>query len=105
VAEALTQLRGAISSNSNVKAVVYTCLNSAAFYAMTDNSTGIIPIAKDGKGDYHVFGSLVVAPLDMFAKSVKTCLPLFSEAPAVKKMFFLPSRSTGRSDAVKMKNT
>jgi hypothetical protein len=88
VSEALADLHIAISEHSNIAAVMYFCLDAAAFYAMTEDS--IIPIAKDGKGDYHVFGSLVTAPADMFSKSLKTCLPLFSAVNATTKIVLSP---------------
>jgi hypothetical protein len=88
VLEALADLHVPISEHSNIAAVIYFCLDAAAFYAMTEYS--IIPIAKDGKGDYHVFGSLVTAPADMFSKSLKTCLPLFSAVNATTKIVLSP---------------
>jgi hypothetical protein len=66
-----------------LSAVNFTCLDGAAFYSMTEDS--ILPISRDQAGTYHVYGDLVVVPLDMFANSVKVCLPLFSLSPNIQK--------------------
>jgi hypothetical protein len=88
VAESLADLQAALAEHANIAAIIYFCLDTSAFYVITEDS--IIPIAKDGKGDYHVFGSLVTAPSDMFSKSLKTCLPLFTAANASTKIVLSP---------------
>jgi hypothetical protein len=88
VSTALAQLEEVLKSTPRVIAVIFTCLDGAAFYAMTEDS--VIPISRDSGGVYHVYGQLVGAPHDMFSSSVKTCLPLFSCMPAVRKLILSP---------------
>jgi hypothetical protein len=88
VSTGLAELEQILKTTSNVAAVIFTCLDGAAFYAMTDDS--IIPISRDSGGNYHVYGQLVGAPADMFAASIKVCLPFFNCFPAVKKIILSP---------------
>jgi hypothetical protein len=88
VTTALADLERLLRDTPHVAAVVYTCLDGAAFCAMTDDS--IIPISRDSSGAYHVYGQLVGAPPDMFTKAVKTCVPLFSCSPSTKKFILSP---------------
>jgi hypothetical protein len=88
VSTGLAELEQILKTTSNVVTVIYTCLDGAAFYAMTDDS--IIPISRDSGGTYHVYGQLVGAPADMFSASIKVCLPLFNCFLAVKKIILSP---------------
>jgi hypothetical protein len=88
VSTALADLEKLLRDTPRVAAVVFTCLDGDAFCAMTEDS--IIPISRDSSGAYHVYGQLVGAPPDMFANSVKTCVPLFSCSPSIKKLILSP---------------
>jgi hypothetical protein len=88
VAEVVAELESKISSTTNLLAVVFWCLDSAAFYSFTDDS--ILPPVRDISGLYHIHGALITAPSEMFAKSIKTCIPLFNTSTSAKKLILLP---------------
>jgi hypothetical protein len=88
VAEAVSELEQKLATTSNVLAVIFWCLDSAAYYAITEDS--ILPPVRDISGLYHIHGALITAPTEMFVKSIKTCLPLFNIATASKKLVLSP---------------
>jgi hypothetical protein len=87
VDEALAALQEALLNNSNIIAIIYFCLDSAAFYALYEDS--IIP-ARPFNGIYHIEGAMALAPSEMFTKSIRTCLPLFSCTSDAKKVVLSP---------------
>jgi hypothetical protein len=87
VEETLTALQKALTDNSNITAIIYFCLDSAAFYGLYEDS--ILP-ARPYNGVYHIEGAMVLAPSEMFTKSIRTCLPLFSCNTDAKKVVLSP---------------
>jgi hypothetical protein len=69
-------------------AIIYWCLDHAAFYSITEDS--ILPAVRDTGGHYHIHGSLITAPTEMFTTSVKNCIPLFSVNTPAKKVLLSP---------------
>jgi hypothetical protein len=88
VAEAVAELQQKLVTTPNVLAVIYWCLDSAAYYAITDDS--VLPPVRDISGHYHIHGALITAPTEMFTKTVKTCLPLFTIETSAKKLVLSP---------------
>jgi hypothetical protein len=79
----------ALSENVNMVAMIYLCLDGTAFYSMTDDS--IIPARRiAGTDNYHIDGALVIAPSDVFTKSIKMNIPLFSVPTDAKKIVLSP---------------
>jgi hypothetical protein len=50
----------------------------------------IIPECRHVDGTYHVDGALIIAPADMFTKSIKVYLPLLICATEAKKLVLSP---------------
>jgi hypothetical protein len=88
VKETKLELEAKLASTSNVIAIVYWCLDHAAFYSITEDS--ILPAVRDTSGHYHIHGDLITAPSEMFTGSVKACTPLFSIHTAAKKILLSP---------------
>jgi hypothetical protein len=88
VEEARVDLEAKIAASSNLVCIIYWCLDSAAYYSITDDS--ILPAVRDVSGKFHIHGSLIVAPSEMFNKSVKVCTPLFNIATSARKLLFSP---------------
>jgi hypothetical protein len=49
-----------------------------------------LPAVRDVSRKYHIHGSLIIAPSEMFSKSVKACAPLFNVATSAKKILLSP---------------
>jgi hypothetical protein len=88
VAEALADLEKTLLEAGKVTAIIYMCLDSAAYYSYYEDS--IIPARRDLDNSYHIDGAMILAPAEMFVKSVKVCIPLFNAAPTVKKLILSP---------------
>jgi hypothetical protein len=88
VAETLTDLEAKIAINNNVVAIIYWCLDNATYYSVTEDS--ILPAVRDVSGHYHIHGNLIIAPSEMFSKSVKVCIPLFNINSNAKKIVLSP---------------
>jgi hypothetical protein len=90
VTEAEEQLRSILATETSVAAVVFLCLDAAAYYACYEDS--VIPARQGNDGVYHIDGDLILAPADMFVRAIKICMPLFSclATPSVKKIVLSP---------------
>jgi hypothetical protein len=90
VTEAEEQLQAILTSTSNIAAVIYICLDAAAYYACFEDS--VIPARQGNDGVYHIDGDLILAPTDMFVRAIKVCIPLFSchSHPNIKKIVLSP---------------
>jgi hypothetical protein len=88
VNETKLELEAKLASTRNIQAVIFWCLDHAAFYSITDDS--ILPAVRDTSGAYHIHGSLITAPTEMFSKSVKACSPLFGINTQAKKLVLSP---------------
>jgi hypothetical protein len=101
VEEARSELAQKIQNTPNLVAIIFWCLDSAAFYLQTEDS--ILPPVRDVSGQFHIHGSLITAPSEMFSKSIKQCIPLFNISTTAKKIILSPG--TGTIVAVKTTNT
>jgi hypothetical protein len=88
VEEARSELALKVLNTPNLVAIIFWCLDSAAFYSQTEDS--ILPPVRDVSGQFHIHGSLITAPSEMFGKSVKQCIPLFNISSAAKKIILSP---------------
>jgi hypothetical protein len=88
VKETKLELDVKLASTPNVVAVIFWCLDHAAFYSITEDS--ILPAVRDTGGHYHIHGALITAPSEMFTGSVKACSPLFSTPTTAKKILLSP---------------
>jgi hypothetical protein len=90
VTEAEEQLRTLLSTDTSVAAVVFFCLDAAAYYACFEDS--VIPARQGNDGVYHINGDLILAPTDMFVRAIKICMPLFScqSTPSIRKIVLSP---------------
>jgi hypothetical protein len=88
VRETKSELESRLAATRNVIAVIFWCLDNAAYYSITEDS--ILPVVRDVSGRYHIHGSLIIAPSKMNSKSVKACTPLFSIATSAKKILLSP---------------
>jgi hypothetical protein len=88
VGEALADLQAKIAAADNLVAIVYWCFDNATYYSSIEDS--ILPAVRDVSGHYHIHGSLMIAPSEMFSKSVKVCIPLFSVSSQAKKIALSP---------------
>jgi hypothetical protein len=82
------ELESKLACTPNVVAIIYWCLDHAAFYSITEDS--ILPAVRDTGGHYHIHGALLTAPTEMFTTSVKNCIPLFSVTTPAKKVLLSP---------------
>jgi hypothetical protein len=83
-----SELESKLAATRNVVAIVFWCLDNAAYYSITEDS--ILPAVRDVSGKHHIHGSLIISPSEMFSKSVKACAPLFSTATSAKKILLSP---------------
>jgi hypothetical protein len=60
VNETKVELDAKLASTRNVVAIIFWCLDTAAFYSITDDS--ILPAVRDISGNYHIHGALITAP-------------------------------------------
>jgi hypothetical protein len=88
VDEAKIELAEKIRSTPTLTSIIFWCLDIAAYYSHTEDS--ILPAVRDVSGKFHIHGSLIVAPSEMFSKSVKQCIPLFTIPMAAKKIVLSP---------------
>jgi hypothetical protein len=88
VEEARADLEAKVAASSNLVCIIFWCLDSAAYYSITDDS--ILPAVRDVSGKFHIHGLLIVAPSGMFNKSVKVCTPVFNIPTTAKKLLFSP---------------
>jgi hypothetical protein len=88
VTDAEESLKRALNSYTDIAAVIYFCLDSAAYCACFEDS--VVPARQGLDGVYHIDGDLMLAPQDMFTRSIKICLPLFSVQTAAKKIVLSP---------------
>jgi hypothetical protein len=88
VKETKLELDAKLASTPNVVAIIFWCLDHAAFYSIMEDS--ILPAVSDTGGHYHIHSALITAPSVMFTESVKACTPLFSTQTAAKKILLSP---------------
>jgi len=70
--------------------IVFQMLDSAAFYARTEDGS-LIPARRDPTTNkFHVDGELVVAPKELFQPILKVCLPLLRASPSCNKLLLSP---------------
>jgi hypothetical protein len=88
VTEAEEALKAALASCNTVSAIIFFCLDAAAFYACYEDS--VVPARQGLDGVYHIDGDLMLAPDEMFSRSIKICIPLFSVQTEAKKIILSP---------------
>jgi hypothetical protein len=69
--------------------IVFFNLDCAAYYARDEQGT-LIPSRRLNE-EYHVDGELVVAPKELFIKTLRVCAPLLQLHNKVRKVIFSPS--------------
>jgi len=75
VERAAKELEEAVAGHEN-PVVVFQMLDNAAYYAKTEEGA-LIPARRSPTGSYHLDGDLVVAPKELFSRSLKVCELLF----------------------------
>jgi hypothetical protein len=88
VEETRLELEAKMATMKNVQAIIYWCLDNAAYYSVSEDS--ILPAVRDISGKYHIHGSLITAPAEMFSRSVKACTPLLRLPTTAKKIVLSP---------------
>jgi len=87
IATAATELAGLIAPGT---LTIFQMLDSAAFYARTEDGS-MIPARRDpDTNHFHVDGELAVAPKEMFTHTLKICLPLLKTGPGSSKLLLSP---------------
>jgi len=88
--KAAGELSEAISRAPKDSTVVFQFLDSAAYYARTEEG-GLVPARRNHvDNSYHIDGELVMAPSEVFLHTLKTSLPIFQAASGCPKLLLAP---------------
>jgi hypothetical protein len=88
VEEMRLELEAKMAAKRNVQALIFWCLDNAAYYSVSEDS--ILLAVRDISGKYHIHGALITAPAEMFSRSVKACKPLLRLPTTAKKIVLSP---------------
>jgi hypothetical protein len=89
VAAACEELERVMFNSSENNLIIFYNLDCAAYYARQEDGS-LIP-ARQLDGHYHIDGELVVAPKEMFTRTLKHCTPLLQLHPNIKKIVISPT--------------
>jgi len=82
VEKAVEELMEALVGDEK-KHVVMLMLDNAAYFARTEEGS-LIPARRGEHGTYHLDGELVIAPAEMFSRTLKICDPLLKMADSAE---------------------